>query len=160
MLDESAYTGCGTEGSGAMGKLNVGRVVVGGVAASVVMMLGELANGALSGDALTQHLAELGLSEPEAAAFVPVVGTTFATGILLIWLYAAIRPRFGAGPKTALIAGFVLWLPAVLFNSIASVAAGFLPSGMPTVIGTGWSLIQFCLAALVGAWLYREETPL
>ena len=31
-------------------------------------------------------------------------------GIGLIWLYAAIRPRYGPGPRTAAIAGFVMWL--------------------------------------------------
>ncbi|HSE60477.1 MAG TPA: hypothetical protein VLA99_17380 [Nitrospiraceae bacterium] len=27
-----------------------------------------------------------------------------------LWLYAAIRPRFGAGPKTALYAGLGVWV--------------------------------------------------
>ena len=30
-------------------------------------------------------------------------------GILTMWLYAAIRPRYGPGPKTAAVAGFALW---------------------------------------------------
>ena len=31
-------------------------------------------------------------------------------GIATVWLYAAIRPRYGPGPRTAAIAGFVIWL--------------------------------------------------
>jgi hypothetical protein len=27
----------------------------------------------------------------------------------IMWLYAAIRPRYGPGPKTAAVAGFALW---------------------------------------------------
>ena len=34
-------------------------------------------------------------------------------GIATVWLYAAIRPRYGPGPRTAAIAGFVMWLVTV-----------------------------------------------
>ncbi len=34
----------------------------------------------------------------------------FVVAIAAIWLYAAIRPRYGPGPATALRAGFVVWL--------------------------------------------------
>lgn len=33
----------------------------------------------------------------------------FLQGIATVWIYAAIRPRFGPGPKTAAIAAFVVW---------------------------------------------------
>ena len=33
----------------------------------------------------------------------------FLVGIFAVWLYAAIRPRYGAGPKTALCAGAAVW---------------------------------------------------
>jgi hydroxyacylglutathione hydrolase len=36
--------------------------------------------------------------------------TTIPLGLLLAWLYAAIRPRFGPGPATALRAGGFLWV--------------------------------------------------
>ena len=36
---------------------------------------------------------------------VLMVVLIFLVGILLIWLYAAIRPRYGAGPGTAVLAG-------------------------------------------------------
>ena len=35
-------------------------------------------------------------------------------GIWAVWLYAAIRPCYGAGPKTAAIAGFSWWLIATI----------------------------------------------
>jgi hypothetical protein len=34
----------------------------------------------------------------------------FVVGIAAIWLYAAIRPRYGPGAATALRAGFAVWL--------------------------------------------------
>ena len=40
-----------------------------------------------------------------------------AAGIWAIWLYAAIRPRYGAGPKAAALAGFSWWLIASIASS-------------------------------------------
>jgi hypothetical protein len=37
----------------------------------------------------------------------------FLVGIFAVWLYAAIRPRYGDGPKTALCAGAVVWVWAI-----------------------------------------------
>jgi hypothetical protein len=34
----------------------------------------------------------------------------FIAGIAAIWLYAAARPRFDAGPKTAALTGFAYWV--------------------------------------------------
>src|ERR1022692_4260888 len=36
----------------------------------------------------------------------------FAAGIIAVWLYAAMRPRFGPGPRTAIRAGAAVWLLA------------------------------------------------
>ena len=38
-------------------------------------------------------------------------------GILLVWTYAAIRPRFGPGVKTAVYAAFLFWILAAIFLS-------------------------------------------
>jgi hypothetical protein len=143
-----------------MGKINVTRVIGGGLVAGVVLNLGQIVNGILTGEALGAHMASLGISNIPALALAPLIATTTATGILLVWLYAAIRPRFGAGIKTALIAAFVLWLVGGLFSSIMLVTFRFFPSGTPLVLGTAWSLIEYCLAAIAGAWLYKEETLL
>lgn len=37
-------------------------------------------------------------------------------GIAVTWLYAAIRPRFGPGPRTALVAGTAMWLFAYVWS--------------------------------------------
>jgi len=45
------------------------------------------------------------------------IGISLANVIVVVWLYSAIRPRYGAGPKTALIAGLFLWFISVLNGS-------------------------------------------
>jgi hypothetical protein len=76
-------------------------------------------------------------------------------GILLVWTYAAIRPRFGPGVKTAVIAAVLFWILAGIFLS------GYLHMGM---MSTGlwmqfafFGLVNFLISAWVGAKLYTED---
>jgi hypothetical protein len=79
----------------------------------------------------------------------------FVIGILLVWLYAAIRPRFGPGPKTAMYAGLFVWAVFGLAYS------GYLFSGMMS--GPTWTtasviaLINVLLASWLGARVYTES---
>jgi hypothetical protein len=78
----------------------------------------------------------------------------------VVWLYAAIRPRFGAGPATAVRAGLAFWIVAgpvvVLFNLVQ--AASFRPAlvGGGVILSMLVSAVLFALAGLAGAWQYRE----
>jgi hypothetical protein len=85
---------------------------------------------------------------------VVVVTTGFVQGIATVCLYAAIRPRFGAGPTTAAIAGITVWfltswvhLVWALFTAVpVTVALVPLVVNLPLVV----------LSGLVGARLYKE----
>ena len=77
-------------------------------------------------------------------------------GILMTWWYAAIRPRFGAGPKTAAIAGFAVWLIGVgqMLKSVATAEpAPNLPAGPVVPL---LSLLMIIASSEVGAWVYKE----
>ena len=39
-------------------------------------------------------------------------------GIASVWLYAAIRPRYGAGAGTAIMAGVAVWVMAHLWSGV------------------------------------------
>ena len=76
-------------------------------------------------------------------------------GLVLVWVYAAIRPRFGPGPKTAIIAGLVLWtLVWALLGASASLSGMITPS--IAVISALWGVVELPIAAIAGAWVYRE----
>jgi hypothetical protein len=47
-----------------------------------------------------------------------------AYGILMVWLYVAIRPRYGAGPKTAALAGLAAWAIGTLLPNAGLWTAG------------------------------------
>ena len=75
-------------------------------------------------------------------------------GISILWLYAAVRPLYGPGAKTAVIAAFAWWF-IVTLGDATWCSFGFFPARtvVPLMIGTLPALI---LATLAGARLYRE----
>ena len=83
------------------------------------------------------------------------IGLTFVLGIVMIWLYALIRPRSGAGPKTAVIAAIIIWFGVCFYCTIINGIILLIPMNL-MFIGIGWCLIEYIVAALAGAWLYKE----
>jgi hypothetical protein len=80
---------------------------------------------------------------------------TLVGGIFAVWLYAAIRPRYGAGPKTAAYAGFALWLisgfgPTSWLAHMLSLPTELVAS---TVLP---ALVADVVATVLGAWVYKE----
>jgi hypothetical protein len=73
-----------------------------------------------------------------------------------VWLYAAIRPRYGAGPKTAIRAGLVTWAVAVFLANLGNYPLGLFPTRL-IVISSIVALIEIVVGTLVGAWLYKED---
>ena len=80
----------------------------------------------------------------------------FWLGIAAVWLYAAIRPRYGAEPKTAIRAGLVTWAVAVFLANLGNYPLGLFPTGLPA-ISSILALVEIVVATLVGAWLYKKE---
>lgn len=141
-----------------MASINVGRVVVGGLVSGVV---GNVIDGVANNTLMAQDMADLtrkfGMDPAMAqslAAAVPWIAVDFIFGFVMIFTYAAMRPRFGAGPKTAMIAALVPFLAASV------VVYGFTSMGMMSMAaywkGTIEALVSTQVAALAGAALYKE----
>ena len=139
-----------------MGRIDVSRVILGGLLAGVIVNVGEtILNVAVAGQAMETALAARNLPPVGGSAIGGFVAITFLVGIVTIWLYAAIRPRFGPGPGTAVIAALVVWFFAYLHQSVAMVLMGILPAKV-IVLGTVWGLVEIVLASIAGAWVYKE----
>jgi hypothetical protein len=80
---------------------------------------------------------------------------TFVLGVVMMVGYAAIRSRFGAGPKTAIIAALFAWFGAVVYPNVIGAAFGFIPTNLLLIL-LGWEIVEYSLAAIAGAWLYKE----
>jgi len=139
-----------------VGNINVIRVFLGGMLAGLVLNIGEyVLNDVILAEKWFAFRAESGMGEFSTGQVVSFVIITFLFGIALIWIYAAIRPRFGPGPKTAVIAGLTMWAVAWLLIGVSFFAAGLYPVGL-TVTPIIWGLLEAPIAAVAGAWLYQE----
>src|SRR2546430_6136906 len=130
-----------------MGKINWGRVVVGGLLAGVVLnIVDSVFFGVIMKQEIAAAMQALGRQPGAMDSLVPLfVVLDFVTGIGLLWVYAAIRPRFGAGAKTAVIAGVVVWVFVGLLHALGEAPMGLFPQEMYTG-GKGVGLVQDAVA--------------
>jgi hypothetical protein len=141
-----------------MGKINFGRVILGGIVAGIVSdILGYIVDGVILASRWTAGMTALGKSEFSVGQNVAfnIIGLIY--GIFMVWLYAAIRSRYGAGPTTAVYAGLAVWVAGVLLPNAAFMwAAGLFPTNL-TVMTTAAAIVELVVAALAGAALYKES---
>jgi hypothetical protein len=76
-------------------------------------------------------------------------------GIVLVLGYACIRTRLGPGPKTAIIAGLFAWFAVYVYCGVIDGVLFGMPVGTMGLVLV-WGLVEYPLAALAGAWLYKE----
>src|SRR5262245_23167038 len=139
-----------------MGKINMGKVVVGGLLAGVVLNAFDfVVNGVVlkaDWDAAMAAMSKPAMGGSTIGIFVAL---DFLVGILMVWVYAAIRPRFGAGAGTAVKAGLIVWALCSLVPTMFFMPMHFFPDKLVWVplIGT---LIWTPIAAVAGAWPYQE----
>ena len=139
-----------------MANINTGGVVVGGLVAGLVINVSEyVLNEPVLGAEFAAALAAHNMPPIGGSAIAMFLIFGFALGLVLVWLYAAVRPRFGPGPKTAVIAGVAVWFLAYVTSMVFVGPLGLMSAQM-IVIALIWGLVELVLAALVGAWLYSE----
>jgi hypothetical protein len=141
-----------------MGKINIARVILGGLLAGLVINISEyVLNTYVIADDAAAMLERFGLPQTGMHQIGVFLVMTFILGIIMVFTYAAMRPRFGAGVKTAIIAAVTLW-PVSLFGTIVDGVLGIVPGDMLPVIVV-WSLAEMVIGSVAGAWLYKEAAP-
>jgi hypothetical protein len=140
-----------------MGKINVGRVILGGIVGGIVAdLLDYPVDGLWLGPIWGHQMTLLGKTAFSTNAWigfdlVGIVGLIFA-----IWIYAAIRPRFGPGVKTAIYAGVVAWVLGTLLPNASFMYVAGLFSKHLTLYTTVGGFFEVVIGTIVGAWLYKE----
>ena len=95
--------------------VRTGHVVLGGLAAGVIINISEtILNLVVLGDQMTAFMARLNLPPVTGAAMGTFAVLGFALGIGITWLYAGIRTRYGPGVATALRAGAAVYFFVVV----------------------------------------------
>ena len=140
-----------------MGKINWSRVLLGGLLAGLAINVVESISGMVYMDEMKASLEAHGLTMNESVGMIVFwVVYGFVWGIAAIWLYASVRPRFGAGPKTAVITGVGFWFIGYLLPMVGWSSIGLYPASMLTT-WTLLGLVEMVIATLLGAWIYKEE---
>ena len=145
-----------------MQPVNWTRVMLGGLLAGAVINFGEYL---LNGVVLAQRWAEIMRSLHRNAVLPPVSYVIFnvwgfLSGLFALWLYATIRARFGAGPRTAAIAGIATWVPGSLLANLIPVALQLYPRRIIAAT-VAVEFVLFLAGAVIGASVYkaRESAP-
>ena len=142
-----------------MAHTNRTRVVLGGLLAGLVINVVEfLTHGVVLATAWSQALQALGkpAGGPSTGAIVMFNLMGFVLGIASVWVYAAIRPRYGEGPTTALRAGLAVWAIGALLPNLGTYAMGIFSTRL-LAIATVASLVDILVGTLVGARVYTER---
>ena len=135
--------------------MNWKRILLAGLVAGLVLdVLDAVTNAVLFGPSWAAAYKALGL--PAENVGIPIFWTTFDlfAGFLIAWLYAAMRPRFGPGPRTAIYAAIVEW-SLVHFTLYSHLVDGVFPAG--PLLGTSvCELVSALVAGLIAGKLYTE----
>ena len=140
--------------------INKGKVLVGGVSAGIVMGILEIALNKFYFGAIMvaeMNAFKAGMGDQMMAAnmwWMPLIMDCIS-GILIVWLYAAIRSRFGPGQKTAIYAGIYFWIVGCFFT-MSYGAMGMMTWGSWMIYAVAWLVITI-IGASIGGRLYSED---
>src|SRR6266568_4636041 len=136
------------------GRINWVRVLFCGVVTGVVWTVLSAISTWYVGADFNSAVPGIKIFAPSAGLAACLLTVNLAGGIWAMWLYAAIRPRYGAGAKTAAVAGFSWWIVSSLADATwGSFRLVPVKALLPL---SALSLPEMIVAALVGAWLYKE----
>lgn len=143
-----------------MTKINMGRVILGGLLAGFVINVISFVNNSVivSNKIMEAQRAGRFIEQPRFPFLPAWLVVMFLVGIGLVWLYAAVRPRLGPGPATAILVGVVVGLIAGVPDNMANAAWGTTGRYLPFM----WMMervVSYGLGTVAGAWQYKEPGP-
>ncbi len=141
-----------------MAGINTKKAVVGGLVAAVVFtVIDFVVWGVLLKEAMEANSVRLGLDPgvgSSASGMILWAISELVFGQLVVWTYAAMRPRFGPGVKTAVYAGMVPWVTMVM--GFAGLAQGGVFSTSFYFQGMIYGLVSIMAGSIAGAAVYQE----
>jgi len=140
--------------------VNYPRVVIGGLVAGVIGFIGD---GVVHGVLLQARWMEIAanlhitVTGAERQASMPwYLLYDVVKGLAAIKLYAMIRPRFGPGPRTAVIAGLMTWALCIPIPLAGMLPMHFFGKKF-ALLWAVYGIFPVVIGAVAGAALYKEE---
>ncbi|HKU73486.1 MAG TPA: hypothetical protein VJR02_06180 [Pyrinomonadaceae bacterium] len=145
-----------------MAKINWGRLIVGSLIAAIIMFLtdGFIHETIAKSDwqAVYDGLRAT-VPEPHGLSMVYFALFELGRGFTAMMFYVTMRSFFGAGPKTAVLAGIVGWIAFSLTGPVQFIPLGFFSNALWFKVGA-IHLITSIIATIAGAALYKDaSTP-
>jgi len=136
--------------------MNRNRILIAGLAAGVFWVLVDfVGHGVILRDAYMELGQQGVLNSEPAIPFLPLlIIANLIIGIASAWTYAAVRPRLGAGPKTALMVGLVIFIILIPPNLSQMAWSKFTP--MIMWMSVLIAAIHAFGGSLIAGWLYKE----
>jgi hypothetical protein len=143
----------------AVTSINATRVAIGGAIAGIVhFVIIGLLNGVILGGEFQAWMLQSGSfvhPAPIAISIALWALMSLTYGVVGVWLCAAIRPRYGAGARAAVLCGLALWVVSKLTVALDFITLGAIPTGI--IAGQAFGgLVAIVIAVLVGSWFYKE----
>ena len=141
-----------------MNRIKVGRMIISGVIVLIVFLVVEIVIEQLVGRYLFTGIIEewfevLTIQDWTITNHVLNIAIVLASSIMVMWLYAALRPMFGVGTKTALIASFFV-LTFIFAYAINETNLGLYPIQV-TLIQLFYWVVELPIAVVAGAFYYE-----
>ena len=109
----------------------------------------------LDGEAVLMQLAhDTGLPSPRVM-HVLKPADELGRGFIAMLLYATMRTHFGAGPKTAVLAGIASWIAFSLTGPAQFIPLGFFSNALWMKVGA-MHLVTSIVSTIVGAAMYKD----
>lgn len=140
-----------------MSGINVARWIIGGLVAGLFIWFFEGVASMIYMEEMKVAIEKHNLAyDMSAVSMILALVISFIGGLSAVFFYAAARPRFGAGPITAVKVALALWFPVYLIALIGYHMMGLFSASI--LIKWGFiSIIELPLATLIGAWIYKED---
>ena len=124
--------------------MNMSGIIKGGLVAGLLINISEF----------ILNTMVVPMPEGEGGSIAFWVVYAFVLGIMTAYMYAVARPRWGAGPKTAICAGIMVWFLHTLMPWVGMWNMGMTPDSL--AIGFVWTFVEMSLAGYLAGMLYSE----
>ena len=143
-----------------MARINWGRLFLGSLIAAIIMFITDgLIHGTIAQADWKAIYSGLGASEPAEHGLSMVYFAIFELGraFTAMMFYVLMRAFFGAGPKTAVLAGILGWIAFSVTGPAQFIPLGFFSTALWLKVGA-LHLITSILATIAGAALYKDAS--
>ena len=141
-----------------MTKINWSRLILGGLVAAIIMFLtdGFMHEQLLKTDWQAIYTGLRAVEPQHQSSSLAYFGIfELGRGLISSLLYVTMRPHFGPGPKTAVLAGIAGWIAFSLTGPAQFIPLGFFSNALWLKVAA-LQLVTTILATIAGAAMYKD----